>query len=241
MIAGPAGVETAPGFAELGFLAFTTTRQFGNLGLGTDDPVRDVMSRWRGVTDHLRAIGITRMATAGQVHGARVLVHQPGWEGWLRAEAADGNATPADVATALAVTVADCVPVFIAHPSGAAAVLHSGWRGTEARIVDAGIDAMESMGCSASELTLHCGPAICGQCYEVSPDVYRRLTGHAAETPAPVDLRTLIAARAASRGVRAISVSDRCTRCDNMRFFSHRAGDAGRQISLIAFAAGASA
>jgi copper oxidase (laccase) domain-containing protein len=33
--------------------------------------------------------------------------------------------------------------------------------------------------------------------------------------------------------VRDISISDVCTRCDNARFFSHRAGDAGRQLGVI--------
>jgi len=33
--------------------------------------------------------------------------------------------------------------------------------------------------------------------------------------------------------VRDISISDFCTRCDNDRFYSHRAGDAGRQLGVI--------
>ncbi len=241
MIAGPPHVDVAPGFAELGVLAFTTTREFGNLGLGTEEPVGQVMARWRSVTDHLRAIGVERLATAGQVHGARVVTHGPGWAGWLLAADADGHAAPAGEPTALAVTVADCVPVFIAHASGAVALLHSGWRGTEARMIDAGIAAMAALGCPARELVVHLGPAICGRCYEVSPDVYERLTGRPVPRPTPVDLRQLIAGRAGALGVRSLSVSARCTRCDNGRFFSHRAGDAGRQISLITAPGAASA
>jgi copper oxidase (laccase) domain-containing protein len=34
--------------------------------------------------------------------------------------------------------------------------------------------------------------------------------------------------------VQKITVSSSCTRCDNDRFFSHRAGDKGRQIAVIA-------
>jgi polyphenol oxidase len=34
-------------------------------------------------------------------------------------------------------------------------------------------------------------------------------------------------------GVREITISERCTRCDNDRFFSHRAGDAGRQLGVM--------
>jgi hypothetical protein len=35
------------------------------------------------------------------------------------------------------------------------------------------------------------------------------------------------------RGVRRISQSEHCTRCDNALFYSHRAGDAGRQVGVL--------
>ncbi len=225
--------EAVPDLTALGFVAYTTTRDFGSLGTAGGDPVGEVMDRWRTVTAHLESVGIPRLATAAQVHGARVVTHDGAWQGWLRIPAADGHACAAGTATGAAVTVADCVPVFLAHPSGAIALLHSGWRGTAARIVDAGIDALARFGCRAPELVLHLGPAICGRCYEVSPDVYERLTGCAAGRPTTVDLRSLIAGQATARGVRRVSVSERCTRCDNGRFYSHRAGDSGRQISVM--------
>jgi polyphenol oxidase len=133
----------------------------------------------------------------------------------------------------MAVSIADCVPVFLAHPSGAVAVLHSGWRGTAARIVERGIAALAILGAPAAELHVHLGPAICGRCYEVSPDVYAQLTGRTPPGPATVDIRALIASHARESGVRHVTVSDACTRCDNDRFFSHRAGDAGRQLGVI--------
>jgi copper oxidase (laccase) domain-containing protein len=133
----------------------------------------------------------------------------------------------------MAVTIADCVPVFLAHPSGAAALLHSGWRGTAARIVERGIDCFARHGMRAADLQLHCGPAICGGCYEVSPDVYGHLTGKTVSGPTVVDLRALMSDHARARGVQSISVSPWCTRCHNDRFFSHRAGDAGRQLGVL--------
>jgi copper oxidase (laccase) domain-containing protein len=30
-----------------------------------------------------------------------------------------------------------------------------------------------------------------------------------------------------------VSISPLCTQCDNDRFFSHRAGDSGRQLAII--------
>lgn len=223
--------EIVPDFAEFGIRAFTTTRAVGSFGIHTDEPVREVMGRWAELQRELRAGG-PRLATARQVHGTALLVHHPTWEGWLRGDEADGHVV-ANRGTAVAVTVADCVPVFLAHPSGAVALLHSGWRGTAARIVEHGIDALAKRGYPAAELRLHCGPAICGKCYEVSGDVYRQLTGRDPGSPTTVDLRLLIADHARAAGVRCITTSDSCTRCDNDRFYSHRAGDAGRQLGVM--------
>ena len=133
----------------------------------------------------------------------------------------------------MAVTIADCVPVFIAHASGATAILHSGWRGTAARITERAIRRFESRGMAPSELLVHCGPAICGGCYEVSADVALRLTGRDPGRAVTVDLRELIAGHVRALGVRHVSSSTYCTRCDNDRFFSHRAGDPGRQLGVI--------
>jgi polyphenol oxidase len=221
--------EVVESFAELGVTAFTTGRAAGSFGTQSDEPVRDVLGRWSALRHRL---GGARLATAAQVHGDTVLEHRAGWEGWLRGDAADGHLALAR-GTAMAVTIADCVPVFIAHASGAAAILHSGWRGTAARITERAVRRLEACGIPPSELHVHCGPAICGRCYEVSPDVALQLTGRDPGRPVTVDLRAIIVSGARALGVRHVSSSAYCTRHDNDRFFSHRAGDAGRQLGVI--------
>ena len=223
--------EPVDEFAAFGVRAFTTTRPAGSFSTHGTEPVGEVTARWTALQEELAPAG-NRFATAAQVHGGHVVVHSPGWEGWLRVRGADGHAS-LERGTGMAVTIADCVPVFIAHPSGAIALLHSGWRGTEARIVEHGIEALARRGVPAAELHLHLGPAICGACYEVSAEVFGRLTGCAVAQPAQVDLRALIADHARAAGVRHITTSPYCTRCDNARFFSHRAGDAGRQLGVM--------
>jgi len=223
--------EEVPELASIGVRAFTTTRLAGSFGVAGDDPVRDVMARWDRLREELSAAG-PRLATARQVHGNRVISHGIGWEGWLRGGDADGHFA-LDRGTGMAVSIADCVPVFLAHSSGAAALLHSGWRGTASRIVERALDLFESRGMPGSELTMHLGPAICGGCYEVSPDVFERLIGRSVDRATTVDLRAIIADHARQRGVRRISISESCTRCDNDRFYSHRAGDVGRQVAVI--------
>ena len=223
-------VEFAPGFEAFGIRAFTTTRQAGDFAWQSTEPSHQVFDRWQ----KLRAFARTqRLVSAHQVHGATVLTHGTGWEGMLRAGDADGHLATAR-GTAMAVSLADCVPVFIGHPSGASAVVHSGWRGTAADIAGSAVDAMVRVGFAAHELLVHCGPAICGACYVVGPEVYGQLTAKTVDVATAVDLRRLIAASLERRGVPQVSISRWCTRCDNTRFFSHRCGDAGRQLGVIA-------
>ncbi len=222
--------EEVPGFADLGFTAFTTTRQAGSFSLASAEPSAEVFGRWTAL---MESLGVQRLALAHQVHGDRVIEHGDGWSGWLRdTSGADGHLSAVS-GTAMAVTLADCVPVFMAHPSGIAAVLHSGWKGTAAGIVRRGLEAFARRGIRAAEIRVHLGPAICGRCYEVSPDVYAAVTGARVDRATPVDLRAVIARQAHDAGA-VVTRSESCTRCDNDRFFSHRAGDTGRQLGVIA-------
>lgn len=220
-------------FAEWGIRALVTTRDAGSFATASDEPVSVVMGRWDALRAHLFADPDQgRLATARQVHGAKVLVHDASWTGWLRGPGADGHVARA-ACTALAVSVADCVPVFVGHPSGIVAMLHSGWRGTEANVLGVAIQRLRMDGVAAADLRIVLGPAICGDCYEVSPDVYGRLTGLQVSEPTRVDLRRVIASQASAFGVRDVRIDERCVRCDNARFYSHRAGDAGRQLGVI--------
>ena len=223
--------EDVSDLAALGVVAFTTTRDAGTFGMAGQDPVAEVMGRWWSLVESLGTYA-PRLATSRQVHGNRVLVHRLTWEGWLRADAADGHVAP-ERGIALAITVADCVPVFIAHPNGACALLHAGWRGTAARILDRGVAELARAGLEPRDLRVHLGPSICGRCYEVGPDVYQQLTGHTATAARCVDLRAILAAQAREAGIAHISISEYCSRCNNDRFFSHRAGDAGRMLGVI--------
>lgn len=221
-----------PDFDEWGMTAFTTARAAGSFGTHTDEPVSAVLGRWNGLVAATRELGARQFASATQVHGADFVPHAPAWEGWLRCPSVDGHAWR-HAGMAAAVTVADCVPVFLAHPSGAGALLHSGWRGTVAGITERAIAWLGQQGLAAGTLRLHLGPAICGACYEVSPDVYGQLTGSAVEAPTTVDLRAVIADRARALGVTQVGISDWCTKCAPDQLYSHRGGDDGRQLGVL--------
>lgn len=229
-----AAYEEIDAFADLGVRALVTTRGAGDLALSGAGPVGPVLDRWRALRTALGGgTPVARLATATQVHGADIVAHGPGWQGWLRADAADGHFSRWR-GIAFAVTVADCVPVFLVHPAGAIALLHAGWRGTAAGILPRAIALFAEHGFAPSDVRVHLGPAICGSCYEVSPDVYGQVTGHVVDRAVSLDLRRVLVEQSRAAGVRDVSVSDWCTRCDHAVFFSHRGGDRGRQVAAIA-------
>jgi YfiH family protein len=221
-------------FARLGVTAFTTTRAHGDFSLAEPSHVEANAPRWEALQRSLepRPIGLV---SSKQVHGDRISTKRDGWDDWERLEGFDAHLVLA-ARGAAAVTIADCVPVFIAHPSGAVAMVHAGWRGVVARLLPKTLDALQSAldsRLTPRDCSIHLGPAICGRCYEVGADVYEQLTGWQTLRSRNVDLRALLAEQAKEAGVTNVSASAWCTRCDNDRFFSHRAGDAGRQIAVI--------
>lgn len=134
----------------------------------------------RGSPDVERA-GWARIAEAAGVPvSAVVRMHQVHGVAAHRATAADVGAPPheADIVTtddrtiALAVQVADCVPLLLADPAthriGAA---HAGWRGTAGNA--AGVAAAECArdGSGAGRLVAALGPSIGPCCYRVGPEL----------------------------------------------------------------------
>lgn len=203
----------------------------GSFNLQGAESVRVVWDRWTALASALEEHA-PGLVSAHQVHGLHVYEHRNSWRGVLRCPDGDGHLA-AGIAVAMAVSLADCVPVFIGHPSGAAAVLHAGWKGTAGRLVARAIGRLESLGCKPADLRVHCGPAICESCYEVGPEVYERVAGRRVSGPTTLDLRAIVGEHASAAGVRDISASPSCTRCHNSAFFSHRGGDEGRQLGVI--------
>lgn len=182
------------------------------------------------------AAGWRSVVRSRQVHGAVARMHADLPAGETVAGDGDGHVTRTP-GLLLTVTLADCVPVFVADPvQRAVALLHAGWRGTAAGIVERGLSVLaREFGSAAPDLFVHLGPAICGRCYEVGPEVFEALGETPPGEPAPVDLRAVIRRRARARGIRdrRMSISRECTLCGDGRYFSHRRGDAGRHRGFI--------
>jgi YfiH family protein len=192
----------------------------------------DASGRGDGWTRLTRATGITSVVRCRQVHGSHVVTcPAPDSAGLRVAGDADALVTN-DPGLLLAITVADCVPVFFVDPDRRTlALAHAGWRGTAAGVVDATLARMIDLGCMRSSLFVHLGPAICGKCYEVGPEVPASLGIDPPESRF-VDLRRHIARHLLDSGVEPsrTSVSAGCTKCDNIHLFSFRGGDEGRRM-----------
>lgn len=202
-----------------------------DLGLSGAHAVGEVMERWRKVR---AAADLPSAVHSRQVHGVELAIHSADYPaGTLVMEGVDGHATGRP-GLLLTVSVADCVPVFLVNEERRTlAVVHAGWRGVAGGIVERGIEAVGA----GEGLWVHCGPAICGECYEVGPEVHEQVRPGIAppSAPTPIDLRRAIAERAVSRGVslERVTVSGHCTRCGPGGFFSHRAGSPARQMALL--------
>jgi hypothetical protein len=209
-----------------GGTALFTTRRGGrsegafaslNLGLWTDDDAERVRANRELVRE---LAGVKRLAQGRQVHGARVVVDAQG------IEEADGQVTTAlDVAAV--VLTADCLPVALAGPE-AVGMVHAGWRGLAAGVLEAAVAALGDGPVSAA-----IGPGIGPCCYEVGDDV-RAVFGDLGPPTRTLDLKAIARERLRAAGVAEVQDCGLCTACDAERFFSHRRdhGVTGRQAGL---------
>ncbi len=173
------------------------------------------------------------VVTVHQVHSARVISNR----GMPSRQEEDADAlidnTPG---IALGIKTADCVPVLLADPAHRAiAAIHAGWRGTAASIVPSAIRSMAAeFGTHPEDIHAAIGPCIGPCCYEVGPEVARQF-GVVAAGHVHLDLPSINTRQLEGAGVRNISVSGQCTRCQADLYHSFRRDGqaAGRMLSWI--------
>jgi YfiH family protein len=168
-----------------------------------------------------------------QVHGVRVALAG----GCVPAPEADALVTDVP-GLALAVMVADCVPVLF-EASGAVGVAHAGRAGMADGVIDATLAALDRLGADPASLRVTVGPAVCGGCYEVPAELRRvvaeRVPGSAATTRAgtpAIDLRAGVRHQLEAAGVTKITISARCTVEDPDLYSYRRDGRTGRFAGL---------
>lgn len=220
-----------------GVVAGITTRGTASgfsLGLWSEEPVGQVMTRWRAFRAAFGA-QFPSVMLSHQVHGTDVVWHGSTNAGWHILDGVDGHATAA-AGQLLTVTVADCIPVYLAVPTKRViALVHAGWRGVAGRILERTVELLRREAfCRGTDIVMHCGVGVCGQCYEVGEEVYSRLTGRPVDRPTHVDLRSVLRTQAADLGIDQVTISSFCTAHDHDKFFSHRASG-GRDGRMVAY------
>ena len=229
-----------------GATAMFTTRRGGashgpyatlNLGRLTGDDPADVTRNRITLQAQISA----QLAMIRQVHGTRVITLTD------RAEAsgplpqrdlteADGQATAADKVAPIVLT-ADCLPIALSSGT-AVAMLHAGWRGLAAGIVEVGMRALLELGASSRSVQAAIGPGAGGCCYEVGEEIHDRFRafGSRVRHGRRLDLKMIARDQLEAAGVSTVHDVGLCTICSPPAlFFSHRRdrGVTGRQAGLV--------
>lgn len=215
-----------------------------NLGRLTDDSPEAVRRNRARLNDEL---GV-RPAHIRQVHGTRVRRIEtaddvgvaPLPDGEVELLEADGQATELR-GVAPMVLVADCLPIAVSaggasNGTCAVAMLHAGWRGLAAGIVDEGVRALRELGADGA-LEAAIGPGAGGCCYEVGEEVHEVFAGHGqrVRNGRNLDLKAIARDQLERAGAEAVHDVGLCTICSNPElFFSHRRdrGVTGRQAGI---------
>jgi len=248
-------LSTSPLLTHYGFRHAFFTREGGvsegpyatlNFAVSTgDEPARVAENTARAAA--ALGVSVARLYYLSQVHGTGV-VRIAGDEDRDALVRVEGDATLSTTSgVACGVRSADCGTVLVGDAaSGAVVAIHAGWRGTEAGVVAAGVEALVRIVPTKPRLVAAIGPLIETCCFEVGHDVADRLArssrlGEAAVTrsaeKAHVDLRAVIADQLGAAGLAedAIDQVRGCTVCDAARFFSFRRDGkaSGRLLSAI--------
>lgn len=164
-----------------------------------------------------------------------MVVRHPGEHAGAEADAAV-TATPD---CHLAIRTADCAPVVLLGRASIGLV-HAGWRGLLAGVVERTVDAMEALGETPSRAAI--GPCIRPGCYEFDgPELDELVDRFGADvrrvtmwgSPA-LDLPGAVQVALRGAGVETIADPHGCTACDQ-RWFSHRARGEVERFATLAW------
>ena len=216
-----------------------------NCGTGSSDQAEIVAINRARVADAM-GLGVEALVSVHQVHSPDVVTVTAPLADRPRADAM-ATATPG---LALAVLTADCQPVLFADAkAGVIGAAHAGWKGARDGVMEATLDAMESLGARRGQITAVIGPCISQTAYEVGQEFLESVTDDDAEARRffvtgngdryLFDLPSYGLWRLRAAGVGHAEWTRHCTYRDPARFYSYRrtthAGEAdyGRQISVI--------
>jgi YfiH family protein len=187
------------------------------------------------------------LSSCAQVHGKNV-VNANASERWSECDSCDALWSGSK-GTALAIKVADCLPVSIADMQhGVVANIHSGWRGAVQRITAEALEVLErETTFDAAVAQVWLGPTIRVCCFEVGEEVVEDFLASYANaesfinrsrTKPHIDVAGLTVALLIESGFAPENIHDSglCTRCDGSIFHSYRRDPkrGGRNLAVLA-------
>lgn len=115
---------------------------------------------------------VEHLAVMSAQHGVRCVTVTQG-----------GQCPPADILVTttpglgLLALAADCVPIALTdQQAGVLVVVHAGWRGLLAGVLEHACIALVQAGGSLADVQAVIGPSICGHCYEVSEELAQQVS-----------------------------------------------------------------
>jgi len=142
---------------------------------------------------------------------------------------------------ALCVFTADCMPVFLYDKKkNTAAIVHAGWRGTQAQITEKSVEELVSnFKADPKDILAALGPCIQKCCYKICPDVAEQFERSVSKIGEEyfLDLAEENTKQLLDAGLLKDNIYDcaMCTSCRNDLFFSYRneGAKAGRMMNFM--------
>jgi YfiH family protein len=198
-----------------------------NFGLHVGDDPSQVLTNRKILTERVGPVQFM-----SQEHGNKIALI----EGVIDSDPVADSLVTGIPGINLAVQVADCIPLLLSSDVAVAAV-HVGRKGLVNGVALRTLELMKEMGANSISATI--GPAICGECYEVSEEIFnevielhptaaaKRIDGSFA-----LDLPRALMAALESQGV-SVTREGNCTVEDSQLFSYRRDGVTGRQVGVI--------
>ncbi len=216
-----------------------------NCGLGSSDQRETVLINRARVAKAMD-VAPDRLASVHQTHSANAVVLEGTPDTPIEADAMV-TATPG---LALGILTADCQPVLFADAeNGVIGAAHAGWKGALDGVLEATLDAMETLGAKREDIRAAIGPTISQRAYEVGPEFLDRFLDEDAEYARffangegdrmQFDLVGFSLQKLRQAGIGTATWIGHCTYSDPEKFYSYRRSvhrreaDYGRLISVI--------
>lgn len=216
-----------------------------NCGFGSSDQ-REIVGINRARVAQALGLPVEHLTGVHQTHSSEAVIVDAPLAEAVKADALVTN-TPG---LAISILTADCQPVLFADKTaGVIGAAHAGWRGALDGILEATLDAMESLGADRQGIAAVIGPSISQSAYEVGPEFldaflaedesYGRFFANGTGDRLKFDLPGFGLHRLRAAGVGQAEWTRHCTYSDPDRFYSYRRtthaneADYGRLIAAI--------